>query len=100
MERLIVEFAFRAALIAAAAAVVLRILRITTAAAQHAVWTGVLLFMLALPAWISWGPKAALPVLPARGGPAMLGNADSASNAPVRTGVSGRAPVPRVSGPA
>jgi bla regulator protein BlaR1 len=104
MERLIVEFAFRAALIAAAAAVVLRILRITTAAAQHAVWAGVLVVMLALPAWISWGPKAALPLLPARGGPAVLMNAasvataDSASNAPVRTGVSGRVPGPARNG--
>jgi len=102
MERFIVEFALRATLIAASAVVVLRVLRITTAAAQHAVWTGVLVVMLALPAWISWGPKAALPLLPARGGPAALMSAssaaivDSASDAPVRTGVS--ASVPRASG--
>src|SRR5579884_2329302 len=87
MERLVVEFAVRSALIAGAAAVVLRALRITTAAAQHAVWTGVLLAMLALPAWISWGPKAALPVLPAQGEPAAamdagsMATSDSGSNA-------------------
>jgi uncharacterized protein (TIGR03435 family) len=90
MERLIVEFAFRAALIVAAAAVTLRVLRIRTAAAEHAIWTGVLVVMLALPVWISWGPKAALPVLPARGGAAAfmtaaaLVTADPASEVPVR----------------
>jgi uncharacterized protein (TIGR03435 family) len=79
MERSIVEFAFRAALIAAAAAVILRVLRIQAAAAQHAIWTSVLVVMLALPVWIFWGPRAALPVLPARGGSALLA-------APVNTG--------------
>ncbi len=64
MERLIVEFAVRAALIVAAAGVILRTRRIRTPAAQHALWTGVLLVMLALPVWISWGPKAALPRAP------------------------------------
>ena len=72
MERFVVEFAFRAALIAGAAALVLRVLRLRAAAAQHAVWTGVLVVMLVLPIWISWGPKAALPVLPARGAPSVL----------------------------
>ena len=69
MERFAFEFVLRAILIAAAAAVVLRVFRIHAAAAQHAVWTGVLIIMLALPLWLSWGPKVALPVLPARGGP-------------------------------
>jgi hypothetical protein len=67
MERLVIEFACRAALIAASAAMVLFVLRIQSAAAQHAVWTGVLAAMLALPLWMAWGPKASLPVLPLRG---------------------------------
>jgi len=36
------------------------------------VWAGVLIVMLALPVWMSWGPKAALHVLPARGEPAVV----------------------------
>ena len=101
MERLIVEFVLRAALIAAAAAVVLPVLRVRTPAAQHAVWTAVLVAMLALPAWIAWGPKAALPLLPARGGPEALmtassvpATAESTSGSPVRPGESGRASNP------
>ena len=70
MERLLVEFVLRSALIAAAAAVILRILRIRAAAAQHAVWTGVLAVMLLLPVWVQWGPKAALPLLPQQTTPA------------------------------
>lgn len=77
MERVLVEFTLRAALIGAAAAVILKVLRIQTAAAQHAFWTGVLVIMLALPFWIYWGPKAALPVLSARGMPAALMTAAS-----------------------
>jgi hypothetical protein len=38
MERLLVEFYIRAALIVLTVAVVLRALRIKAAAAQHAVW--------------------------------------------------------------
>ena len=65
MERLVLEFAGRAALIAGSAGVVLFALRIRSAAAQHAVWTAVLGAMLALPVWMAWGPKASLAVLPA-----------------------------------
>ena len=53
-------------------ALMLRVLRIRIAAAQHAVWAGVLIAMLALPLWIAWGPKATLPVLPAPSEPAVV----------------------------
>jgi uncharacterized protein (TIGR03435 family) len=65
MERLLFEFGIRAALIVLTTAIVLRVLRIRIAAAQHAVWAGVLMVMLLLPAWLAWGPKARVPVLPA-----------------------------------
>jgi hypothetical protein len=71
VDRFIFEFAFRSSLIVLTTAIVLRALRIRLAAAQHAVWAGVLMAMLVLPVWMSWGPKAALPVLPARGEPAV-----------------------------
>jgi uncharacterized protein (TIGR03435 family) len=64
MERLLLEFCIRAALIAAATAAVLWMLRVRTASARHAAWSGVMLAMLLLPAWVAWGPKASLPVLP------------------------------------
>ena len=66
MERVLMESAIRAVLLAIAAAAVLRVLRITTASGRHATWTVVLLAMLTLPMWTLWGPKAALPVLPTR----------------------------------
>ena len=66
MERVLIESAIRAVLLAIAAAAVLRVLRITTASGRHATWTVVLLAMLTLPLWTVWGPKAALPVLPTR----------------------------------
>ncbi len=72
MERLLVEFGIRASLIVLTTALVLRVLRIRIAAAQHAVWASVLLVMLVLPIWISWGPKAVLPVLPARSEPPVV----------------------------
>jgi TonB family protein len=65
MERLVLEFVLRSSLIILTAALVLRALRIRAAAAQHALWVGVLALMLALPFWITWGPKASLAVLPA-----------------------------------
>ena len=66
MERLVVEFLLRASFIVLTAALVLRLLGIKSATAQHAVWAGVLFVMLLLPAWIAWGPKAGVPVLPAQ----------------------------------
>jgi uncharacterized protein (TIGR03435 family) len=74
MERLFLEFALRVCLIVLTTAIVLRALRIGIAAAQHAVWAGVLLVMLLLPAWLAWGPKAGVPVLPARGKSAVVMN--------------------------
>jgi hypothetical protein len=64
MERLFLECAVRAVLIAAATAVVLRVMRAKTAAARHASWTAVVLLMLLLPVWTAWGPKATVLVLP------------------------------------
>ena len=66
MERLLLEFVVRTTLIAAVTGVALWALRIRTAAAKHGAWAGVLTVMLLLPAWLEWGPKASLPVLPAR----------------------------------
>src|ERR1700683_5528982 len=65
MERLFLEFVLRSGLFFLTSAIVLRALRIRSAAAQHAVWTVVLIAMLLLPAWIAWGPKVGLPLLPA-----------------------------------
>jgi len=66
MERILIESAFRVVLLAVGTAAVLRMLRVTTAAARHAAWTVVLLAMLTMPVWTVWGPKAPLPVLPSR----------------------------------
>jgi uncharacterized protein (TIGR03435 family) len=62
MERLILECSIRAALMIAATAVVLFVLRIRSAAARHVVWSGVMLLMMLLPVCVAWGPKASLPV--------------------------------------
>jgi len=70
MPSLLLECAVRAALMAAATAALLRILRVGTAAARHAAWTGVLATMLLLPAWTAWGPKATVRLLPAANAPA------------------------------
>jgi Zn-dependent protease with chaperone function len=64
MQRLFLECAVRAALIAAGTAAVLEILRVKHAAARHAAWASVVVLMLVLPVWTRWGPKAQLPVLP------------------------------------
>ena len=58
------ESAIRVTLIAAIIALVLFAMRIKTASVLHAVWAGVVVLMLLLPAWVAWGPKASLPVLP------------------------------------
>jgi uncharacterized protein (TIGR03435 family) len=65
MQTLLLECAVRAALIATATAAVLLALRVKNAAARHAAWLGVVVWMLALPAWTLWAPKASLRVLPA-----------------------------------
>jgi uncharacterized protein (TIGR03435 family) len=64
MERLLFEFGIRTILIAAATGAALWLLRIRTAAARHAAWSGVMLAMLLLPAWVAWGPKAEFKVPP------------------------------------
>lgn len=71
MEKLLLEFAVRSSLVALTAAAVLLLFRIKRAATQHAVWSGVLLIMLTLPAFIVWGPRATFSVLPARPMPAI-----------------------------
>jgi GWxTD domain-containing protein len=58
------EAAVRATLIAAAAPVALRLLRVRAAEVRHRVWTIVLLAMLLLPIWSAWGPEISLRVLP------------------------------------
>src|SRR4051812_28685668 len=64
MERLFVECAVRAALIAVVTAVVLRTIGINLAAARHTAWTIVMLTMLVLPIWTAWGPKTPIRLLP------------------------------------
>ncbi|HKE25897.1 MAG TPA: M56 family metallopeptidase [Bryobacteraceae bacterium] len=64
MERLFVECAVRAALIAVVTAVVLLTIGIKSAAARHAAWTSVMLTMLLLPIWTAWGPKTPVRLLP------------------------------------
>jgi len=56
---MLIEFIGRSTLIAASAGVAIFAFRIRDAAAKHALWTGVMLAMLALP----FVPKAAVPVL-------------------------------------
>ncbi|HTX33877.1 MAG TPA: M56 family metallopeptidase, partial [Bryobacteraceae bacterium] len=96
MQRLALEFALRAGLIAVAAGAVLAVWRIRAAAAQHAVWTGVVAAMLLLPFWIAWGPKARLPVLPPPGAQAVIPEAgpvmDATPAAPVRPHSAPQAP--------
>ena len=64
MERLFVECAVRAALIAVVTAVILRTIGIKPAAARHTAWTSVMLTMLLLPIWTAWGPQAPIRLLP------------------------------------
>ena len=65
MFSLVAECAIRATLIGAATALVLLVLRVKTAAARHAAWAAVVMAMLLLPLWTTWGPKARLRLLPA-----------------------------------
>ena len=65
MQRVLLECAIRAALIAGGTAVVLGVTRVKTAAARHVAWAAVVVMMLTLPVWTAWGPKAPLRVLPA-----------------------------------
>ncbi len=65
MESLLLDWSLRAILMAAGTAAALGILRVRTAAARHLAWAGVLAAMLLLPALTAWGPKVAVPLLPA-----------------------------------
>jgi bla regulator protein blaR1 len=78
MERLILEFSIRTALAALGTTATLGLLGVRRAAARHAAWAGVVLFMLVLPVWTAWGPKAEMRVLPA---PAMEPRASTAASA-------------------
>jgi len=66
MDAVLLEAAVRALLLALATGAIVWVMRVKTAAGQHAAWTVVLLGMLALPAWMLWGPKAPLPVISSR----------------------------------
>jgi hypothetical protein len=68
MQTLLIESSLRAILIATVIALVLWTMRIKTASVLHAVWASVVVLMLLLPAWVAWGPKAPLPVLPSQVG--------------------------------
>jgi TonB family protein len=63
MQNLILECAVRASLTAVCMGAVLCILRVKSARVRHAVWTSVVVLMLALPVWTAWGPRAMVRVL-------------------------------------
>ncbi|HUA01234.1 MAG TPA: M56 family metallopeptidase [Candidatus Aquilonibacter sp.] len=64
MDRLLLECTLRAALLVLGTAVVLHFMRIRSAAARHIAWTAIMVLMLALPIWITWGPILSLPIIP------------------------------------
>jgi GWxTD domain-containing protein len=65
MERILIEAAARALVLALAAGAVMKPLRMN-AAGRHAIWTVVLVAMLVLPLWTRWGPKTYLPIMSSR----------------------------------
>src|SRR5262245_56917337 len=75
MNHLFIDFTVRITLIAVCTGIILRAGQIRSAKVRHRVWTGVMLLMLVLPLWITWGPKARLPVsrfLPSPSGDAVV----------------------------
>jgi bla regulator protein BlaR1 len=60
---ILLESAIRVTLIAAVVGLVLFAMRVKTASVRHAVWASVVVLMLLLPAWVTWGPRASIPVL-------------------------------------
>jgi hypothetical protein len=72
MQRLLMESAVRAVLIALGTAGVVRLLRAQSAGARHAAWAGVVAVMLVMPQWLAWGPRASLRLLPAAPAPAVM----------------------------
>lgn len=63
MENLLLESAVRSILIALFTGAALYILRVKAPRARHIVWSSVVMMMLVLPIWTTWGPRAALRVL-------------------------------------
>jgi hypothetical protein len=61
---ILVESGVRSTVLAVVVAVLLGRLRIGSPRAAHQAWVGVTLLMLVLPAFVAWGPKAMIPVLP------------------------------------
>ena len=92
MERLFVECAVRAALIAVVTAIVLRTIGVKPAAARHTAWTSVMLTMLLLPVWTLWGPKAPIRLLP----PVLLAAGMSNETIGTRSVTPGNTPLPSV----
>ena len=62
MERVLIESAVRALLLAIVVRAVLRAAGVHTAAGRHAAWTTVVVAMLAMPLWLLVGPKMPLQV--------------------------------------
>jgi beta-lactamase regulating signal transducer with metallopeptidase domain len=89
MPSVLFESAVRATLMAAAVALVLKAMRIESAAVRHAAWAGMVVMMLLLPALVTWGPKASLRVLPPETREAAMTipapNAGDSSAVPVET---------------
>jgi hypothetical protein len=65
METRILDWSLRAFLMAGGTAAVLGALRVRSASARHIAWTGVLVVMLLLPVFTTWGPQAPVRVPPA-----------------------------------
>jgi beta-lactamase regulating signal transducer with metallopeptidase domain len=63
MERLFFECAVRSVLLIGGTAFLLFVIRVKAASARHSVWAGVVVLMLLLPIWTSWGPKVSLRLL-------------------------------------
>ena len=61
---LLLESSIRALLMAVMVAAVIAGLKIANARARHIAWLGVLVAMLLLPAFVKWGPKTTVPLLP------------------------------------
>ena len=79
------------------------VLRIRTAAAQHAVWTGVLQRCCCSRSWLAWGPKAACRCFRRRGEPAVVDEAAPVSHrchpaAPLEISAVSRAQAPTGTG--
>ena len=92
MQALLIECVIRSSLIAAFAGLVLSMMRIKAPAAKHAIWAGVMLAMLILPALMIWGPRARLPVLrPAARSAAILIPPEPVGQAPGLRGAPGPA---------